>query len=91
MKRRDLLKVFFSLYVFIGLFYMNDFRFIVAKALPPICNRIIEEKTCFTAFFTEETERGTQREIDCSDRRKGEKEIYCNIMCRKITLWYYSV
>lgn len=77
---------------------MNDFSFILPITLPPICNCILKDpggkekkKThIFTAFFTEQTEReGTQKETDCTDRRKRGKEIYCSML--KVTLQHQSV
>lgn len=49
-----------------------------------------KKHTHFTAFFTEQTEReGTQKETDCTDRRKRGKEIYCSML--KVTLQHQSV
>lgn len=48
-------------------FYLNDFSFILATALPPGYNSLLKTQKkhiYFTAFFTEETASGTQREID---------------------------
>ena len=47
------------------------------------------EKNNILLHFSHWRQReGMQGETDCSDRRKGEKEIYGNVL--KFTLWYVS-
>lgn len=99
MKGRDLLKASFSLRMYL----LDSFTWMISVLFCPslfllyatVYWKTQEEKkkkknTHFTAFFTEQTEReGTQKETDCTDRRKRGKEIYCSML--KVTLPHQSV
>lgn len=85
---RDLLKTFTPscLNIFIWFFLVNDFSSILTIIQPPGSKT---EKNNILLHFSHWRQReGMQGETDCSERRKGEKRIYGNVL--KITPWYAS-
>lgn len=99
MKGRDLLKASFSLRMYL----LDSFTWMISVLFCPslfllyatVYWKTQEEKkkknTHILLHFSlsRQREKGTQKETDCTDRRKRGKEIYCSML--KVTLQHQSV